>query len=367
MRIAHIESSMDWGGQELRIVEQTEWLNANGHPCWIIARPGSAILRQAQQRKLPVHELEIRGSANPGTLFALLRFLKRERIQLLDCHGNRDATYGAYVKWLTGIVVIRSRHITNRIPLDPLKRLVWKKGSHGVVVTAGKVREIIGAAGLRPPQDIHVAVAGVDTRRFRPDLSAAALKESLGIPAGHRVIANVGMIRPDKGQLFYVRACKELLARHEGITCIQLGEATKQTAAYRQQVLAEAHDEIATGKIRFLGYKGDIENWLALADIVVIASIGTEAMTRLVAQAFLMKKNVVATTVGGLPEMIEHEHTGLLCPSKDASALAKSVGRLLDDPDLAERLRENAYRHALASMTFEHMMSGMLDYYGLKM
>ena len=67
MRIAHIESSMNWGGQELRIVEQTDWLNQHGHPTWIIARPDSAILREAQQRDLPVLALDIRGSANPRT------------------------------------------------------------------------------------------------------------------------------------------------------------------------------------------------------------------------------------------------------------------------------------------------------------
>lgn len=363
MRIAHIESSMDWGGQELRIVEQTEWLNRNGYPAWVIARPGSAILRKAQEKELPVLAMDIRGSANPGTFRALKDFLQGERIDLLDCHGNRDSTYGAYIKWLSNTAVVRSRHVTDPIRSDALRRLIWRKGNHGVIVTAGKIRDMLAEANLVRQELITVAVAGVDEQRFSPLHDGGALRQRLGIAADDVVIANVGMIRPDKGQLYFVQACRELLSRHRNITCIQLGEATGQTEAYKQQVLAECGEALDRGRIRFLGYQSDIENWLALADIVVVASIATEAQTRLVAQAFLMKKNIVATTTGGLPEMIDHQHTGLLCQPGNAVALSTAIERLLAEPGLAASLREAAYQHAIQYMSFDYMMQGMLKAY----
>ncbi|SMF02317.1 glycosyltransferase family 4 protein [Pseudogulbenkiania subflava] len=363
MRIAHIESSMDWGGQELRIVEQSEWLNREGHPTWVIARPGSAILEQARGRGVPTHAMEIRGSVNPVTYRELSRFLKRERIELLDCHGNRDSTYGAYVKWLQQVPVVRSRHVTDPIRADALRRLIWRRGNDGIVVTAGKIREMLAEAGLAESERVYVAAAGVDESRFSPERDGRSLRERLGIPLDHMVIANVGMIRPDKGQLYFVRACKELLVRHAGITCIQLGEATGQTADYKEAVLHEAGSALDAGRIRFLGYQPDIENWLAVADLVVVASVATEAQTRLVAQAFLMKKNIVATTTGGLPEMIDHQRTGLLCPPGNAEALAAAIDRLLAEPGLAANLREAAYQHALQYMSFDYMMQGMLGAY----
>ena len=363
MRIAHIESSMNWGGQELRIVEQTDWLNQHGHPTWIIARPDSAILREAQQRDLPVLALDIRGSANPRTYAELAQFVRTQRIDLLDCHGNRDSAYGAALKWLTGLPVVRSRHVTDPVRSSALRKLVWRTGNHGIVVTAERVAEILVEAGFAPRDRIYVAAAGVETDRFHPQRDGQALRAQLGIPAHHRVIANVGMIRPDKGQRFFVQACLAVLAQHDDLTCIHLGEATRQTEAYKQEVLALAGDAIAEGKIRFLGYQTDIENWLAVADMVVIASIATEAQTRLVAQAFLMQKNVVATTTGGLPEMITHRQTGLLCEPASASALTEAIDTLLTDPALAATLREQAYHHAQQHMTFDHMMTGMLATY----
>ena len=363
LRIAHIESSMHWGGQELRIVEQTEWLNKQGFPTWIIARPGSAIIEKAREKALPVREMPIKGSFNPSTLRNLLRFLRQHKITLLDCHGNRDSRYGAYVRWLLGIPVIRSRHIIDPIRRDLFNHLLWRYGNDGIIVTADKIREMIVGLGLSTAENIYVAAAGVDENRFHPGRCGLSLRRQLGIPEHHFVVANIGMIRPDKGQLQFVKACQALLKKYTEMTCIQIGEAPAHALAYQDEVLAAAGDDGQSGRIRFLGYQADIENWMALADVIVIASIATEAKTRLVAQAFLMKKNIIATTTGGLSEMISHQHTGLLCPPDDPGALAEAVELLMHDKGLAATLSDKAYHHAAQSMTFEFMMSGMLETY----
>ncbi|MCL2310234.1 MAG: glycosyltransferase family 4 protein [Proteobacteria bacterium] len=364
-RIAHFESSMEWGGQELRIVEQTEWLNAHGYPTAIIARPGSKILEQAQRRGLPTFELPLRGSLHPSTLTALLRFLKRERIDVLDCHGSRDSFYGAYVKWLTSVAVVRSRHITDPVNYKGLHGFIWRRGNHGVLVTAAKIRELLVARRFARPERVTVMPAGVDPMRFHPNVDIGNLRETLGIDGNRTVIANIGMIRPDKGQRYFVEAARTLLADSENLpplTFIQVGEATTQTTAYREEVLKAAGDALGRD-ILFLGYQDEIERYLALADIVVIASVDTEAQTRLIAQAALMRRNIIATRVGGLPEMITDGETGLLCTPGDVGALCDAIRKLLSSPLLATKLRDVAYERAQREMTFEHMMSVMLEAY----
>ena len=362
MKIAHFETSMDWGGQELRIVEQTEWLNQHGHPTWIVARPGAAIIKKAREKNLPVFELRVRGSVHPSTLKSLLQFLKQNQIQLLDCHGSRDSVYGALVKALSGIKVNRSRHVTDPIKTSGLHGLVWRHGNHGIITTAKKIQDMLEELGIPNRDKTLVAPAGVDPARFTASLDSQALRRELGIPAEHMIIANIGMIRPDKGQNYYIDACKTLLDKGLPLTCIQVGEATGQTAEFKAQVLAAAQPYLGQ-QIRFLGYHNDIENYLALADIVVIASVATEAQTRLVSQAFFMQKNIVATTTGGLPEMIQHEKTGLLCPPRDANALAHAIERLVENPSLKTELQQHALQHAQQFMTFDYMMQEMVNFY----
>ena len=185
----------------------------------------------------------------------------------------------------------------------------------------------------------------------------------MGIPLNHTVIANIGMIRSDKGQLYYARACNQLLDAQQNLSCIQVGEATLQTKRYKAEVVQEIQQGIHAGRFHFLGYHDDIENYLAMADIVVIASIGTEAQTRLISQAYLMKKAVVATRTGGLPEMVHDQQTGLLCEAKSEDALAASIHRLLDDRQLRTELTDNAYAYALQHMTIDLMMQEMISVY----
>ncbi|MGL5008098.1 MAG: glycosyltransferase family 4 protein [Plesiomonas sp.] len=362
MNIAHFETSMDWGGQELRIVEQTEWLNLHGHPTWIIARPGAAIIEKAREKQLPVFELRVRGSVHPATLQNLLHFLKQHHIQILDCHGSRDSVYGALVKALTRITVIRSRHVTDPIKTTGMHGIIWKYGNHGIITTAKKIQDMLEACSIPNQGKTLVAPAGVDPARFHATVDSFALRRQLGIPDDHLIIANIGMIRPDKGQNYYIDAVKLLLEKGLPITCIQVGEATKQTVEFKQQVLDAAQPYLGN-QIQFLGYHNDIENYLALADIVVIASVATEAQTRLVSQAFFMQKNIVATTTGGLPEMITHEQTGLLCPPRDAIALAQAIERLVEQPELKAALQYNAYQYAQRFMTFDYMMQEMVNFY----
>jgi glycosyltransferase involved in cell wall biosynthesis len=363
LRLAHFESSMNWGGQELRVIEQMEWMLAQGYEVWLIARPESAILDEAAKRNLPCFALRVRGSVNLKTLYQLLRFLLQKKINLLDCHSNKDAYYGMWTRLLTNIKVIRSRHVTDRIKIKGGRALIWRYGNDHIITTADAVKQQIIALKLASADSIYTARAGVDEKRFQPHIDAVQLKKQLGIPLDHTVIANIGMIRSDKGQLYYAKACNRLLDSQQKLSCIQVGEATLQTKRYKALVVEEIQQGKHADRFHFLGYHDDIENYLAIADIVAIASIGTEAQTRLVSQAYLMKKAVVATRTGGLPEMVHDQQTGLLCEAKSGDALAVSILRLLDDSELRDALTDNAYTYAFQHMTIDLMMQEMIALY----
>lgn len=352
---------MNWGGQQLRIGEQVEWLNSAGHSAWILARLGSALAKWAVQRGVPYQEIKVQGSAHPVTLLRLLKFLHSQRIDILDCHGSRACFYGGLVKFFSGVRVIHSRHVIDPIKASRLHRWMWRSGNHGIIATAEKIKSMLLESGVDSKKSILVARAGVDPVRFNSALDGRRVKQSLGIPQEHRVIANIGMIRPDKGQDVYVEACKKLLSQGDLITCIQVGDATADTLSFKQNIL-QSLGEYAD-RIRFCGYQSNIEDYLAAVDVLVIASVSTEAQTRLVSQAFLMRKPVVATVVGGLSEMISHRSTGLLCPPGDPLALAEAVNELLVNPKLREEMCGRALQYAKQNLTFAHMMDEMCRFY----
>jgi len=79
MNILHLESSPNWGGQEMRILEEVQWLNEHGHAGWVGARPGSKILEEARQKNIPCLEVNLRSNFNPASTFRLLSFIRQNK------------------------------------------------------------------------------------------------------------------------------------------------------------------------------------------------------------------------------------------------------------------------------------------------
>jgi glycosyltransferase involved in cell wall biosynthesis len=111
------------------------------------------------------------------------------------------------------------------------------------------------------------------------------------------------------------------------------------------------------------GYREDIAAFTHLADLVVVASIGTEAQSRVVPQAFATRKTVVSTDTGGLMELVKDGHNGLIIPPKNAAAMAAAISRILDDRQLKLKLENNAFELAKHCLSFDTMMINTLELY----
>ena len=291
--------------------------------------------------------------------------VKKEKFDILDCHSSRDASYSAIVKLLTKQKVVRSRHITNPAKNTFAHRLIWKYGNDAIITTAELVNQRILEKNLAPAEKLYVQEAGVDENRFNPEtrLKAPQLREELNIPASHKIVSNIGMIRPDKGQLDFIKAANLVVKQFPNTTFLQIGEATGATQSYKEKIFLERDNSSHRDNIKIIGYRENIEDYIGLSDIVVIASTGTEARTRLVPQCFLCKTNIICTRAGGLPEMIDHNHTGLLCKTENPGDIARNIEKLLTDPSLANKLKNNAYAYALEHLTMDKMMQGVLSVY----
>lgn len=114
MRIAHLETSTSLGGQELRICDQVQWLLSRGHAAWLLVQQNSTLFEEATRRRLPVHPVPFRGSLHPQAVAELIRFTRREKIHLLDCHSSSAASTAAAARmfgcrWCALSMFIRSK------------------------------------------------------------------------------------------------------------------------------------------------------------------------------------------------------------------------------------------------------------------
>ena len=356
LHILHTECSPNWGGQEMRILEQVRWLNDQGHRAWVAAHPDSQIARRANSMGLPLFPLAFRGSANPATLLKLLCFVRKNRVQVIDAHGSRDAELCAWLR-LFGYPVIHSVHVTKPISFDIFHAPFWKYGTDRIIVTALLLKDRLTKLGLDSGR-IDVIGEGIDLNRFHPGVSNEHVRRELGFSPDTKIVVNIGMIRPDKGQLFFVEAAALAHRSLPEARFLVVGQGTRPQ--FEQAVRERIREHGLEDVVIMTGYREDVPEIMAAADCVVLASVDVEAQSRVVPQAFAMRKPVVATDVGAVAELVG-PRTGWLVPGRDIPAMAEAMLDVLDRGDPARI--EAAFALATTSLGFEQMMKSTLHAY----
>ena len=279
------------------------------------------------------------------SFFRLVRLLKDSRADIF--HQQRTGPF--HGKWAAlaaraaGVpVVIATEH---NAPLTPLSHGSGWSGSAKqwinraadglldrlIVVSQENFQRQV-ALGHRKAHFMKLVYNGIDLARFTHRASpekTAALRQSLGIPAATRLVGFTGRLHPDKG----VGDFLDMLAMLDSSVCgLVVGDGPLADALHQQ-----ADDLGLSRRIIFTGYRTDVDAMLSLRDVVVLPS-RVEPFGLVVVEALASGHPVVATRVGGVPEIITDGQSGLLVTPGDTAGLAAGVQRILDDPALAAHL-----------------------------
>jgi glycosyltransferase involved in cell wall biosynthesis len=270
--------------------------------------------------------------------------VKARGIHLLHAHLPNAHMLAGLAGSLTGTPVVSTIHGRQLTTLDlEVHRAV---GSHLSVVCH---QSYFHALGLGVDADrLSCETNGVDTQVFRPSAGrATALHSALGLPEDTPLVGFVGRLSPEKGPEVFVRAALQLRSRCPAARCVIVG-AGPMEAAMRQLVAQcglEQHVLIA-------GPRSDMPGVYAALDVLVCTS-HSEAMPLAVMEAMASGLPVVATRVGGLPDMVEHGRTGWLVARNDFDDLAARCATLLADPGQRRQMGERARQRVLERMNLD--------------
>jgi teichuronic acid biosynthesis glycosyltransferase TuaC len=193
---------------------------------------------------------------------------------------------------------------------------------------------------------VHVLHNGADPSVFRPT-SKTETRKQLGLPSQGSIILFIGNLVPEKGVEFLLGAIAQLRPSHARLFLIGDGELRDSLRAYATSLGID-------GMCTFIGSRphDQIPYWLGAADCLVVSSL-SEGLPTVLPEAMLCRTPIVATTVGGIPEVIRNNKTGLLVPPRNPSALAAALGMLLMQPETAARMAAEAEHIARASLTWK--------------
>jgi glycosyltransferase involved in cell wall biosynthesis len=209
------------------------------------------------------------------------------------------------------------------------------------------------------PRD-RVAVIPNGTERRLPDARARArLRKALGLDQEHALLLYLGRLHREKGPDRLIEALAALRRTiPDGWTAILLGEGEERPAIERQLKSLDLD-----GRVLLPGSRRRVAPWIDACDLLVLPS-REEGMPLAALEAMMQGRAVVATRVGGTPEVVVEGVTGLLVPPEDPAALAAALGRLIRDRGARQRMGEAGRTRALAEFTVEQMAERTLDVYG---
>jgi len=297
---------------------------------------------------VPVSEHRIGALYHPRTFALQARFaamLRRDRVEILHTYGFYPNIFAITPACAARVPVIVASIRDIGDIWTPLQRRIQKTAcrmAHSVAVNAEAVRRRLIAEGY-DPQRITVIENGVDLKRFTGGPGTGRLHRELGVDAGTPLIGVVSRLNPDKGLSYLLRAAAALGASWPAARFVLFGDGPGRAA-----LEAEAAELGVANRVAFLGFRTDVAELLPELTVSVLPSL-SEAMSNVVLESMASERPVVATRVGGLPEVMEDGVHGCLVPPADAAALARALAMLLEDPEQARVMgragREHISRH----------------------
>ena len=348
MRILHTEWSDGLGGQEKRVLAEAVGLVKRGHHVVIACKEDTRIKGEATKAGLAVHTFPLRKPYDIGSIMSLTHFIRANKFDIVSTHSGVDSWIGGLASRLSGTPVLaRTRHLN-----IPLKRSILNFIHYlpDVYITCGEnMRDnLIGKCGF-PAGKVVSIPTGIDPVFSNVKKNRDA-RTKYGIDIDSPVITYVGILRSVKGHEVTFRAVKTVVESMPDAKFLIVGDGPRE-AALKDYVA----DLNVSDHVIFSGFVDDIAEIYSFTDVAVLSS-WSEGLPQSLLQAMASGVPVVATRVGGVPEVVIHEKTGLLVEAGDHEALAKGVIRILNDNEFASQLVDNAKELVQKEHSLDHMI-----------
>ena len=350
LSIVHTESSLGWGGQEIRILAESQGLARRGHAVTVLCAPQARILAEAPHWGVPAGALPI-ATKRPAGLRALIDWLRANPCDVLNTHSSTDSWLAALATRLGRTVpIVRTRHISAPVPRNPLSRWLYERGAARIVTTGEALKQDLVDRNGFTADRIESVPTGIDAGRFRPG-DRAAMRAKLGLPADATLLGIVATLRSWKGHEFLLRAMTSI---DKGVQLVIVGDGPMRGVL---EGLIEKL-ELRT-RVRLAGDQRDVLPWLQALDLFALPSYANEGVPQALVQAMLCGLPCVTTLVGSIGELARDEVTALVVPPRDAPALATAIARLAAAPALRNELGVAARRHCVENFSYERMLDRM--------
>ncbi|MCK4413482.1 MAG: glycosyltransferase [Candidatus Eisenbacteria sp.] len=361
-RVIHLIKATGIAGAERHLLDLLPELRARECDARLLVlveprEPLPGFLDAAHERGVPAESLVIRGDCDVGLWARLVRHFRRERPTIVHTHLIHADFHGIPAARHARVpTVVTTRHDGNdfrrRLPIRIVNRWLWRRVDAGIAASHALQRFSRDVEGARVPiRVIHHGIAAI------PPEDPGAVRAALGLARDALVVGIVSRLTEQKGVADGIDAFAAVASSNPQASLLIAGDGPARRSLERH---AEALGPRA--RVRFLGWRTDSRAVIAALDLLIAPSL-REGFGLGVLEAMARGVPVLATRVGGIPEIVIDGETGLLVPPADPRALAGGLGRLLADPALRTQLGAAGLDRARGYFSLERMADQTLAVY----
>ena len=315
-------------------------------------RSSGALLGELKTLQVPRPEFRIGRFYNPVTMWQgmrLARYIRKNRIQIVHSYGFYSNVFTVPAAWMAGgSFIVASIRDTGDV-LTPAQRWVQRlvcRLADCVLVNAEAIRDKLVEQGYAPSK-IIVIRNGITLSKFGNRQRNSLLRQELAVPLSAPLVVVFSRLNQMKGIQYFLDAATILARRCPEVRFLVVGDGENR------KELEEYASRLGLGqRTVFTGFRSDVPELLSEAAVSVLPSL-SEGLSNSLLESMASGVPVVATCVGGNPEVIEHGFTGLLVPPRDSAALAAAVGRVLEDKELAVSFAQAGVRRVTELFSME--------------
>ena len=352
--VLHTESSVGWGGQESRTLQESLGLRKLGARVLVLCQPGSKLGEKAEAEGFDVFRCRMKKSYDLFAVRMIMKLIRTENIDIVNTHSGRDSLLAGIAGRLSvkKPAVVRTRHLA--LPIT--SKFTYTMLANKIVTVSEYVREYLISEGISSSKIAAVHTC-VDLNRFDPEKAKDSLRTELGLADGTPVVGTVSILRRKKGHHILLDAIPAILKEVPETVFVFAGNGPQE-----ENIVNKIYDLGLKGKVFMLGLRDDIPDVLKSIDLFVLPTL-QEALGTSFIEAMAMGKPVIGADVGGVGEVIKDGINGYLVKPNDPSGLARAIIKVLQADDRGRMMGIEGKKMARQNFSSERMCEEMHSFY----
>lgn len=368
--ILHTDSFKDFGGAQTDIVMLLKFMeiyHGEKFNFYVIHNDNKRLKAELDKLGICNVSISMKNFLDIGAIFKIRNFLKKYDIDLINFHSSRDHFLSGVASFLIfrkRIAKVLTRHVAYRISFlkgflihlfltdrfivisDFIKGVMIKD----VKINPKKIETIYSPRIFDNSDNIDKEISSYQSEK-------QDIRDELGIKFDKKIVSLIGRLSKEKGHETFVKAAGLIIKKRSDIQFVIIGEGgLRDHIAYLIKKMGLEEYFVISG------FKKNIKRFIAASDLIVVPS-GLEGMGSIIIEACALKKAVIASNVGGIPELIKNNETGLLFESEDYTELANKIISLADNRELIKNLGLNCYKDVIKRFNAKDIASKTISLY----